>query len=737
MTAERTEADKLRDILDDVSEDISRESCGRRREVALRLAFLNREEALAEGLRRWLRKSKETLGRCAEHSDGESDLRQVFEKVVQDAEGLLETLNGQPSAENQTPGSVARLVAAQDAVSTLTRELQAETDRRLRLQQKLLAFEPAEDSTGHRSLDEIPALPTRHASLTNPVMEGKEGKASDAMKSVDPSRPPHAIQSSVEAFPAVQPVAKFPDVVESERVTGSDEVTLPTGRTSQESESTSVSSHDPSAITPRNVELVDESTATEPETLQGANLAHRDQEIQSGVEDVLEPPTTLQPVPALGSEEVQAHAAPSADELTTFDTAATISEQTSPLTGLQPMPTALVPFPSSPESTPATTIDTEQSATSSPHTPSVDVPEELQIHPQPELSMLFGQSAAPSPLAGTPRALFSPPPRNPLLGELFQVKYRYDALQKSFRDCNLTLKDLKKDLGLIPPSGEMLSVVKTAVERLDDYNEDARVELEIRVADEERILAGYETLLSVSGALSEDMDETELEQEIKAFIDGSDKSVAKAMQQFTRKLDDLQHDIASIKRALHDLASDADGPLSAQTTPSKSSQGWSSWILGGSASRPVSPAPTFGSVMTTPRLRQASFSFMHRPNAPHDLDLGSPRANTDDPFASLGLRVPMPAPVAPSPAPSRHPGMFLAPAGMGPRVLKGRASSASMYMLGFGGRSSSLGLGISAPTKPIPTSGLTRKSEQSDTSSNSEAGVKAGAAAEADTDDVE
>jgi hypothetical protein len=38
--------------------------------------------------------------------------------------------------------------------------------------------------------------------------------------------------------------------------------------------------------------------------------------------------------------------------------------------------------------------------------------------------------------------------------------------------------------------------------RLDDFSEDARVELEIRLADEERIARGYATLLAVPGAIT-------------------------------------------------------------------------------------------------------------------------------------------------------------------------------------------------------------------------------------------
>ena len=132
----------------------------------------------------------------------------------------------------------------------------------------------------------------------------------------------------------------------------------------------------------------------------------------------------------------------------------------------------------------------------------------------------------------------SPAPSTPtqpsLIESLSQVKHRYDDLQKAFRDCHIALRDLKSDLDDLP-SRDITIVLKTAVERLDDYNEDTRVELEIRVSDEERIYAGYETLLSIPGAMSEEVDAEQMERDIRAFIDGSDSGVSRALHQLDRK----------------------------------------------------------------------------------------------------------------------------------------------------------------------------------------------------------
>ena len=65
------------------------------------------------------------------------------------------------------------------------------------------------------------------------------------------------------------------------------------------------------------------------------------------------------------------------------------------------------------------------------------------------------------------------------------------------------------------------------------------MELEIRVSDEERIYAGYETLLSIPGAMSEEVDAEQMKRDIRAFINGSDSGGSRALHQFVRKLDDL------------------------------------------------------------------------------------------------------------------------------------------------------------------------------------------------------
>jgi hypothetical protein len=285
-----------------------------------------------------------------------------------------------------------------------------------------------------------------------------------------------------------------------------------------------------------------------------------------------------------------------------------------------------------------------------------------------------------------------PEPIQIRLDSLESVKSRYDTLQRAFRDCHRALDGLKAELRTsmpLPsptdhvrpsrarrlsnwltgsrPSSPTLGtssnaphsnnsrnetvVLNTAVQRLDDFCEDARVELEILVADEARIANGYEALLSLSSAATP-LDE-KLLQEIDQFIDGSAASVVKAKSTFERKMGDLEHDISIIKRILHAQVIDgAESAVDDEQTEMTSGHplggnrgGWTSSLsLTNPASIPPSKSmpspPTFGSVMTTARGA-----------IPHSPSLASLRSATPaspvSPFESMGLRISMPAIGAP------------------------------------------------------------------------------------------
>lgn len=256
-----------------------------------------------------------------------------------------------------------------------------------------------------------------------------------------------------------------------------------------------------------------------------------------------------------------------------------------------------------------------------------------------------------------------------------------------------------------------ISALQTILARLDDFNEDARVELEIRIADEERIARGYATLLTVPGAISSEAEAQEVERAVRAFVEGSsDAAVARAQSQFARKRENLEHDVAALKCAIHELSqpqpqpqpqtpapppvqvpappSPSHSPSLRPTTPSS----WTSLAAGlfasggGGSSRPSSPSPTFGAVVTSPRTRRAV------------------SAETTSPLAVLQqqMRIPMPelhhhqqvpSPVRPGSRARTTSGMYMLGLGMRGGVAVGGGESRKMSVVGIAQRSTRTGLG--------------------------------------------
>ena len=291
-----------------------------------------------------------------------------------------------------------------------------------------------------------------------------------------------------------------------------------------------------------------------------------------------------------------------------------------------------------------------------------------------------------------------------LLAELGKTKTRYDEIQRAFRDCHLALRELSQTLPAIPPSSSSLptSALQTILARLDDFKEDARVELEIRIADEERIARGYATLLAVPGAIASAEEAQEVERAVRAFVEGSsdDETVARARNRFARKREDLEHDVAALKRAVHELPQQTEAPSSPLPSPSPSplrpatpvvvaanSSSWTSlaaglFASGSGSSRPASPSPMFGAVVTSPRPRRTISS-------------SSVAAEAPGPLVALQqqLRIPMPE--------LHHHHHHQVQAGTWPSSVrpgsKARTRS-GMYMLGLGMRG---GVGVPGESRKV------------------------------------
>ena len=598
LFAEKKTVEKLRMALDDLTEDISRETYGRRREISLRLACIGREENLAEHLRRWHRKAREYHQRASSLTSVEEVL-EIFGGAIAESDCLLDVLDCDMHLEDLPAGSLARIIAARDAAGFLSQELQVETDRRMELEKYLAHMQAQHPSlpTSTEQLSEIGEPPGRVA----------DNSSSENLSSDAPPEHPDA--------EALIPGAKF-------------DKPLP---------------HSPPSPIP---------SRPSPNLV----LYHPSPVVTS-------PPDS---VPWLNPE------LSGSDEL--FEKERDI-EATSPVTSppqvivesKDPSIPSVHVSPVDPEHTPSVS-DSHVSPTEEASPPVDDCKGSLAplaLTLQPAVSEI----RSPITTARMPSPAVEPedPKRRELLEKLSSAKSRYDDLQKSFRDCHTAIKELAKSLSSVPQS-DTVGLVRITVQRLDDFNEDTRVELEIRSTDEERTTQAFQTLLRVKGAITSEEEMGDLEQKITSFVEGTDRSTSRAMGQFSQKLDDLTHDIASIKAFVHDLPDRA-------PEPPKSSGTWSTFTAGflgqRPPSRPVSPAPTFGSVMTTPRLR-------HTPSLPQLRK--SPTQGYLDPLAGLRLRIPIPSPI---PAPPSPP--IVRPPSRQQRTASG------MHMLGFGPRGGLLG----------------------------------------------
>ena len=604
---EAREVDRLRDALDELAGEIAKEGFGRRREVALRLAMLEREERLKELLAGWARKFRERSSRSSEATD-DSEPAKLLEDALFQAETLVERIDAVSTRKPQTDPSEGSLrismalLEVQDILARLSRE----TSRNLQLEKQLAA----------RVKEQVPELQLQ------PNSQFALEVAQNAPLEIDTSSPPEPEKTDLMKGSSQAKTQKEPDS------------TLP-------------------PPTPP----VEDSIPSE-----------------SVVEDVL--PPEAQP-----------------------------TEESTPVA----IPVAQI------GSIPV-------GSTSQDHV--VSVPEDVQSR----------------------------------LDSLESVKSRYDTLQRVFRDCHRALDGLKAELRTSMPlpspadhvkpsrarrlsswltgsrpssptlgtssnaphsdtSRKEAVVLNTAVQRLDDFCEDARVELEILVADEARIANGYEALLSLS-SITAPLDD-KLLQEIDEFIDGSAASVVKAKSTFERKLDDLEHDISVIKRTLHALVIDGtesavDGDQTETTSGHPLGGNWGGWTSNLSLTSPASilpsksvPSPlTFESVMTTAR-----------GPIPRSPSLASLRSATPlspvSPFEIMGLRISMPAIGAP-----RVPAAAGWISGMGGIGMAQRQGPMSGVSGGFG-----FGVGLKGhanvrrssvtPSASTSGSGLTR--EQGDT----------------------
>ncbi|KAJ3537649.1 hypothetical protein NMY22_g5510 [Coprinellus aureogranulatus] len=688
---------RFQNALEELNGDIMKETYGRRNEVALRMKMLGREERIAEGLRRLVLKADKADSEILEMDENKAiypALETAFAELREDVKTLLESfdnplvLETSRGEEVEASASVGRLVTAQFLVDDMKEELQKEVALRLRAgsitaKSGLVSEQLEADANGSNAV---------HHEGLQPPPQDKPLPSSPHAKPPSPPAPPIVVLSS-----HAQETSDLLSELESLELEALGARIPSSGQTSAADTSTSggPSPMDPqSSATPNKVDTPSPNAANSP-----------DGELENEEEFPGTPVAST--VPTLSVSSVPG--------------TALHDEPEPPSKLLQPAKTLLLaPTPGSgtPASDSPTTAGLPPAPSHRPPPLPLDRPDGEQQEPQ------VGSNSE----------------GHPLIARLAETAERYDTIQRSFRDCHLALQSLRTSISSsCPPTTASPSrtpsipreVLEAVIERLDDFVEDTRVEIEIRKGDESVLARGFEVILRIPGALptsgfsnidtargmpsagikspsalngfSSPMQSTlsllnlasprtsndplpasvsgmtmkEVEEQIEAFVDGTEPSVRKAVEGFTRKLEDVQHDIARVKTVVFSPESPVKGPPSPslhpdsasipepQHTPtpdsesnassgllyptprhasssSGSSSSWTSWLRNASSPlsappRPTSPAESFGNIMTSPRLR-------HSPSLTNSLKRRSSATPTDsdDVLGALQLRVPMP-----------------------------------------------------------------------------------------------
>ena len=768
-SAENT-IERLRTSLDELGRDIMKEAYGRRREVALRVKLLGREEKMLEGLRRWLRKGEEAVSDSEnEAENSQSRVRAALLGMTQDARILLESLDdGFVTDSASLSGSLARVVLAQGLVDGLVEELKIETARRMELEKAIMQEGQSTSS---------PIVLLNNSDVNQRPLVSNEPESSLNVSTFLPHHevisihPPKSQldeeqQTTADSSPIDPIVLGTPNLT-----TKNNPILVLPDSTDDRLNAATDHSHQSDNITTNQTsdKAIFETEESPPDVIQStlsSSIPVRDTEIDA---IATQPPHISLEISNSSIEEAgvdkQSDSVVVRTEVAVHDMDLLVEPSLPTVVELEPQVELTLDDPVS---------------SAPPHSP----PNlQLAVDPLDPLNPVTSLPTVPStglPPVLSERELMTP---HPLLAELSKISHRYDDFQRAFRDCHLALEGLKASLGLSSttslnrqlnrPTGEKppeltltrISIIPTdvlhaAVSRLDDYTEDVRVEIEIRISDEEVLAKGYEVLLCVPGALYsasapessllspslqynqpqhqlhhdqlqpsgeyQDLNfkesssipptQPELEIQVRAFVLGTDLSVVKAREGFSKKLEDVQHDIAVLKRAIHNPDPEmtiAHGPeLSSQTptTPESEGRGWASWIRSPSgppfSASAVTPSAkhfgglgsssTFGSIMTSPHrmshspsLNQSnnSATFVNGNGSSWIQGAGGGRRG-DDILGTLGLRVPMPIfdstvhqPVTPSSSAGGWGWNGLSPTM--PTPLKQRSIS-STYMLGLG-----------------------------------------------------
>jgi len=673
-----------------------KEGHGRRREVRLRIKLVGREERVLESLRRWLRRAEEGYaksGGIGGTGDGGSE-SSVLVEMIQDAKVLIDNLDDplllhtQQHSQHVRPppvsGSLARHFTLQSVINDLVEDIQREQAKRIDLE-KLVVRQEVENAP----FDVLVDRKEVEEKVDLPELLLKDQSVWIASSAPENTESPLDCVEDPTFSPAL-PTTNH-DMTPQEPELGN------AGDTSSTSPSISTPIPTLQSLTPT-IKITPPLPPDEPTSLLVAESGSEAEETKSVNDDdsmTLEREDSENQIAGGACDNVDSREGRVAED--SFDVDSSVPEMDTDVKELDARATLPVNVPDDEtaalRSTEETVSDNGRMVSRNDEGENVDTQSldndmlssnemAALVHPQPRpvpaLPLIISSSPSPLPIQSP-----SPPPEpsasQPLLDDLSKARNRYDSIQRAFHACHVAIEGLKvsfpstSDVHPRYPSshsGDSLSspstvisndVLKAIVQRLNDYTEDARVELEIRISDEEVMGRGYEALLMLPGALSSlSSGETsvtsvglviDVEAQIRSFIDGTDSVISRAMRSFERKLENIEHDIVIVKKVLHDPQSFFQSPLPAMTmveSPSltldgsTSNIGWSSWIRTPISSRPSTPipapAPTFGNIMTSRNTR--SSAILQRTASTFGLSLPSSTKGVDL-VKSLGLKVPM------------------------------------------------------------------------------------------------
>lgn len=170
----------------------------------------------------------------------------------------------------------------------------------------------------------------------------------------------------------------------------------------------------------------------------------------------------------------------------------------------------------------------------------------------------------------TPPALTDPSPSIESLQTIFKpLRARYDPLQSSLHSLTHALADLRSSLpianGSDSPAPSSSSSARKPIlpfrrspltdpmlisilDNLHETLEDARVDVEIAIADEDRVYRGFEALLGVGTGVVQSKD---VLKDARDFVEY--KSSGEGYTKLATKVGDLEGDLSSLKAKIHEL----------------------------------------------------------------------------------------------------------------------------------------------------------------------------------------